>query len=161
MWGAWPSEVTWRFVDRRLRWVLCLRLAAYGIPLGAGAVALSAWWWGATVAWWTAAVWLAALAGRAVAIGRAVRAWAYAEHGEHLLVRHGIWTRRLSIVPYGRMQFLDLSADPASRLFGLTTVKLHTAAATTDATVPGLPPAEATGLRDRLAAVSGARTEGL
>ena len=30
--------------------------------------------------------------------------------------------RRLSIVPYGRMQFVDVTAGPMERLFGLATV---------------------------------------
>ena len=69
--------------------------------------------------------------------------------------------RRLSIVPYGRMQFVDVTAGPMERLFGLATVQLHTAAAASDAKIPGLPPAEAARLRDRLAALGEARAEGL
>ncbi|GIG64620.1 PH domain-containing protein [Phytomonospora endophytica] len=161
IWNGRDGEVDWRPVDPRLVWVRLINLALGAIPLTVVAAVLSTWWWGARFGILVAACALVLIAARVVAIVRAVRVWAYAETGEHLLVRHGIWTRCLSIVPYGRLQYLDLTADPASRLFGLTTVKLHTAAATTDATVPGLAPAEATALRDRLADVSGARTEGL
>lgn len=161
IWNGLNGEVDWRPVDGRLVWVRLINLAAGALPLAVVATILATWWWGPRFAWLTAALSAVLITARVIAIARAVRVWAYAETDEHLLVRHGIWTRRLSIVPYGRLQYLDLTADPASRVFGLTTVKLHTAAATTDATVPGLAPPEATALRDRLADVSGARTEGL
>jgi uncharacterized protein len=80
------------------------------------------------------------------------RAWGYAEREDDLLVRRGVLVRRLSVVPYGRMQFVDVTAGPLDRRFGLATVQLHTAAAATDAQIPGLVPEEAARLRDRLAA---------
>lgn len=92
---------------------------------------------------------------------RAVRAYGYAERERDLLVRHGRMIRRLSIVPYARMQFVDVTAGPLERAFGIATVRLHTAAAASDATIPGLEPAEATRLRDRLAALGDDIGEGL
>ncbi len=92
---------------------------------------------------------------------RAVKAWGYAERDHDLLVRHGLLIRRLSIVPYARMQYVDVTAGPLERAFGLATVQLHTAAAASDARVPGLPPAEAARLRDRLTALGEDRAEGL
>lgn len=89
------------------------------------------------------------------------RAWGYAERDEDLVVRRGLLFRRVSVVPYGRMQFIDVTAGPVDRLFGLATVQLHTAAAATDARIPGLRRSEADGLRDRLAAVGEARATGL
>jgi membrane protein YdbS with pleckstrin-like domain len=94
-------------------------------------------------------------------VGRSVRSWAYAERGEDLLLRHGLLVRRLLVVPYGRMQFVDVTADPVHRLAGLATVQLHTGAATSAAVIRGLPPAEAARLRDRLAARGEARAAGL
>jgi membrane protein YdbS with pleckstrin-like domain len=47
------------------------------------------------------------------------------------------------------------------RAFGLSTVKLHTAAAHSDARIPGLEPDEAARLRDRLAALGEAKAAGL
>jgi len=98
---------------------------------------------------------------RVVMVIRAVRSWGYAEREQELLVRHGVMVHRLSIVPYGRMQFVDVSAGPLERVFGLATVQLHTAAAASDAVIPGLEPQAATGLRDRLAALGHSRSEGL
>lgn len=94
-------------------------------------------------------------------IGRRVRSFGYAERADDLLVTSGILFRRLVIVPYGRMQLVDLRAGPIDRALGIATVQLHTAAATTDATIPGLPPDQAGALRDRLAARGEQRSAGL
>jgi hypothetical protein len=59
------------------------------------------------------------------------------------------------------MQLVDITAGPIDRSLGLATVQLHTAAASTNATTPGLPPEEASGLRDRLAARGEQRSAGL
>ncbi|MCZ3386594.1 MAG: PH domain-containing protein [Actinomycetia bacterium] len=94
-------------------------------------------------------------------IGRQVRAIGYSERADDLLVVSGIVFRRLVLVPYGRMQLVDVRRGPLERYLGLATVQLHTAAATTDATIPGLPPDEAGRLRDQLAALGEQRSAGL
>lgn len=94
-------------------------------------------------------------------LGRRVRSYGYAERGDDLLVTSGIMFRRLVIVPYGRMQLVDVTAGPIDRWLGLTKVQLHTAAATTDAAIPGLEPDLAAALRDRLAARGEQRSAGL
>lgn len=94
-------------------------------------------------------------------IGRRVRSYAYSERADDLLVSSGILFRRLVIVPYGRMQLVDVTAGPIDRALGITTVQLHTAAATTDASIPGLEPAVAAALRDRLARKGESRSAGL
>ena len=112
-----------------------------------------------------------ALAGFAAVLGvgavldillqRRVGAWGYLEREDDLLVRRGLLVHRLSVVPYGRMQFVDVTAGPIERSFGLATVRLHTAAAATDARIPGLEAAEAARLRDQLAALGEASAAGL
>jgi uncharacterized protein len=105
-----------------------------------------------------------ALAAGAVAwviVGRRYRAWGYAEREDDLLVRRGVMFTRLSVVPYGRMQFIDVTAGPLERAFGLATVRLHTAAAATDARIPGLERDEAGRLRDSLAELGEAQAAGL
>jgi membrane protein YdbS with pleckstrin-like domain len=89
------------------------------------------------------------------------RAWGYAEREDDLVVRRGLLFRRISVVPYGRMQFIDVTAGPVDRIFGLATVQLHTAAAATDARIPGLRLPDAEQLRDRLTQVGEARATGL
>ena len=88
-------------------------------------------------------------------------AWGYAEREDDLLVRRGVMFSRLSVIPYGRMQYIDVSAGPLERSFGLATVKMHTAAAASDARIPGLERAEAERLRDRLAQLGEAQAAGL
>jgi uncharacterized protein len=95
------------------------------------------------------------------AVRRRFRAWAYQEREEDLVVSRGVMFRRQSVVPYGRMQFVDVTAGPFERIFKLSTVKLHTAAAASDARIPGLEQAEAARLRDRLAALGEAKAAGL
>jgi hypothetical protein len=68
---------------------------------------------------------------------------------------------RLSVVPYGRMQFVDVTAGPLERSFRLATVKMHTAAAASDARIPGLEREEAARLRDRLAELGEAQAAGI
>ena len=89
------------------------------------------------------------------------RSWGYAEREDDLIVTRGLMFRHVSVVPYGRMQFIDVTAGPIDRAFGLATVQLHTAAAATDARIPGLVRADADALRDRLAMVGEARATGL
>jgi uncharacterized protein len=89
------------------------------------------------------------------------RSWGYLEREDDLIVRRGLLFRQVTVVPYGRMQLIDVSAGPIDRLFGLATVQLHTAAATTDARIPGLTQEEAERLRDRLAVLGEARATGL
>jgi hypothetical protein len=89
------------------------------------------------------------------------RSWGYLERDEDLVVRRGLLFHRLTVVPFGRMQFVDVTAGPVDRLFDLATVQLHTAAAATDARIPGLRSADAAQLRDRLATLGEARASGL
>jgi membrane protein YdbS with pleckstrin-like domain len=123
--------------------------AAAGIAGSAAGAAIVA---GATL--------LLAVFGERVATRR-YRSWGYCERSRDLLVRRGVLIRRLTVVPYGRMQLIDVKAGLAERLFGLSTVALHTAAATTDARIPGLEPVEAARLRDRLAALGESQAAGV
>jgi membrane protein YdbS with pleckstrin-like domain len=156
----WPEDVAWRPVSPKLLWLELISLAAtvLFIVVPCGIV------WAIWQAWPPLAVGATAVVAgvvRAAQLPRVIRAWGYAERADDLLVRHGRWVRRLSIVPYGRMQFVDVTAGPLERAFGLATVQMHTAAAASNARVPGLPPQEAARLRDRLTALGHAHAEGL
>lgn len=107
------------------------------------------------------AVCLLLVAWEAWLIPRQVRAMGYALAEDHLLWRKGIMFRSLSVVPYGRMQFVDTSQGPIARRLGIAEVKLHTASATTDATIHGLPVAEAEHLRQILSERGEQRMAGL
>lgn len=92
---------------------------------------------------------------------RRVRAWRYAERAEDLIVKRGVMFRRTSVIPYGRMQYVEVTAGPFERAFGLATVQMHTAAAASDARIPGLPAEEAARLRDQLTSLGESHAMGL
>lgn len=96
-----------------------------------------------------------------VMLERNWRSWRYAERADDLLISRGVLWRQETVVPYGRMQLVEVTSGPVERHFGLSSVQLHTAAAATDATIPGLDPAEAERLRDRLTELGEARSAGL
>ncbi|PGH49785.1 hypothetical protein CRI70_15730 [Streptomyces sp. Ru87] len=94
-------------------------------------------------------------------LGRNWRSWRYAERADDLLITRGVLWRRLTVVPYGRMQLVEVTSGPLERHFGLASVQLHTAAAASDARIPGLLPTEAERLRDRLTELGQIRSAGL
>lgn len=138
---------TWQPVSARLRTARILILALMMVPVAVVAVlsvvATSPWMWVApaivalVVAW---SVWI---------IIRQVKALGYAELPEELAVRRGIMFQRLILVPYGRMQYIEVDSGPLARRLKIATVTLHTAAVS-QAKIPGLPADEARRLRDRL-----------
>ncbi len=155
-----PIGVRWEPVSPRLTTVRLATVAmVLVLPLAGGVLAavLSglAALWAVPGALALVGLWLALL------IPRQVRAIGYAERDDDLLVRRGVMMRNLVVVPYGRLQFVDVHAGPLDRLAGVARVQLHTASASSDAAIPGLRPAEASLLRDRLAARGEARLAGL
>jgi membrane protein YdbS with pleckstrin-like domain len=151
----------WRHPDRRLLLVRRgLVLAWIGLPglVATGALLVLV----GRVQALAALVLVLALTGLLLlAVERRWAAWGYLEREDDLLVRRGVVVRRTSVVPYGRMQYVDVTAGPLDRRLGLATVTLHTAAAASDAFVPGLLEPEAVRLRDRLAALGEARQAGV
>jgi uncharacterized protein len=92
---------------------------------------------------------------------RRVRALGYLLRDDDLVFRKGIMFLRVVSVPYGRMQLVDLNRGPIARAFGLSELKLVTAAAASHVTIPGLPEADAEALRDRLVELAESRRAGL
>jgi uncharacterized protein len=156
-----PSDVSWTPVSPKLASVRRVSAAVmFGLVAIVALVAL-----GLTIGWvygvLAAVVLGAGFAWSWVLIGRNQRSWKYAEREDELLVSHGIMFRELVVVPYGRMQFVDVAAGPLERAYGIATVELHTATPATDAKIPGLHPDEAGRLRDRLSALGQAQAWGL
>ncbi|HEV3131545.1 MAG TPA: PH domain-containing protein [Acidimicrobiales bacterium] len=154
-----PAGEAWTRVSPRLARMRRALVAASVIPLAAVALGLAAASRLAGLIAGIAAVLVLVWAWSAV--GRNFRSWGYVERADDLMVTHGAMFRKLTVVPYGRMQLVDVKAGPIERAFGLVNVKLHTAAATTDAQVRGLSPADAGSLRDRLTALGEAHSAGL
>jgi membrane protein YdbS with pleckstrin-like domain len=96
-----------------------------------------------------------------VLVGRNAARWGYAERDEDLYITRGALNRRLVVVPYGRMQYVDVQAGPLDRAYGIARIQLHTASPGTSAQIPGLPADEAARLRDRLTSLGEAQAAGL
>ena len=144
-----PPGVQWRAVEPQLRTVRLLGLACFAVPLlVAGAVVCVIW-----PKWWLIAP-LAAVAAllvwQAWLIPRRVRAMAYAIHDRDLFLRSGIMFRKLTVVPYVRIQYVDIHVGPIERAFGLASLTVSTASPTMPAAVTGVTPATAAILRDTL-----------
>jgi membrane protein YdbS with pleckstrin-like domain len=163
-----PSGLTWQRVSpkyimvRLVQWAIGNVIAVLVLSLPLVFVLLGWWRW--------PPLWLAILVPaatlllaiwRLVLIPRQVRAIGYAERDDDLLIRGGIFFQRTMAVPYGRMQYVDLGVGPVERGLNLCTLKLHTAAPGTNATIPGLPAEEGARLREQLAARGEARLAGL
>ena len=81
------------------------------------------------------------------------RAWAWREDEDELHVRHGLLVQTYTIVPFGRVQHIDIAQGPLERPFGLATLILHTAGTRGAAVpLPGLARDQAERLRDRIRA---------
>lgn len=158
---AWfePDDADWQYVSRSLiparlitlwLWialplaglVVLGVLASPWVFLGAGGVALLGLW----------STWV---------VVRQVTAHAWCEREEDLVVKKGRLWRTVTVVPYGRMQYVEVEAGPLARAFGIARVQLHTASPGTDASISGVPAAEAARLRDRLTSRGEAQLAGL
>lgn len=79
-----------------------------------------------------------------------VRLIRWKEDSDDLIISKGKMWHTITVVPYGRIQFIEVSEGPLESRFGLGTIKLNTASASSDATIPGLPKDQAHELRVRL-----------
>lgn len=96
-----------------------------------------------------------------VILPRQARAIGYMLRDDDIVFRKGILWQRIIAVPYGRMQLVDITHGPLDRAFGVSQLKMVTAAATTGVQIPGLTQAAAEALRDTLIDVAETRRTGL
>ena len=151
--------MTWTAASTRLIPVRLITIAIVYVPPLVALIILSmtvapGLWWAVgggiiTMLW---SVWVGV---------RLVLVHGWAERDDDLLVRRGRLVRRVTVVPYGRMQYVEVIAGPIARAFGLCSIKLHTASPGTDATLDGVPAAEGERLRDRLTERGEAQLAGL
>ncbi|QWC86120.1 PH domain-containing protein [Nocardioidaceae bacterium] len=155
--GVHWTPVSWQLrVMRRLGvlWAVDLALVAWAVAVSL-LPALEPWRVevAATVlvlgvlAWWL--------------VGRGARAWAYAEEEDDLYIKRGTLVRHVIAVPYGRMQFVEVTAGPLQQAFRLATVRLNTASPRSRGRIVGVTPREAARLRDRLTELGQTRSSGL
>ncbi|MDN4480155.1 PH domain-containing protein [Demequina muriae] len=154
-----PDDAPWQYVSRTLIYARLITMALWlGIPL-IGLIVLGAltspWVWTGAGALLIAMIWSAWV------IVRQVTAHAWAEREDDLVVKRGRILRTVTVVPYGRMQYVEVESGPLARAFGIARVQLHTASPGTDANIAGVPEAEAARLRDRLTSRGEAQLAGL
>ena len=81
--------------------------------------------------------------------GRRYRSWGYRVEEDEIHIQHGIWTRVRTIVPFGRVQHIDVAQGPIERQFGVARLILHTAGTRSSAVgLLGLDSGEAERIRD-------------
>ena len=143
-----------------IRWGL-LALIIAGVPFVVALISRrfssDGWiWWVVAFAILVAvAIWLVWLA------LRRARVFGDADLADELLIRSGIMFHRGTVVPYGRMQQVNVETGPLLKRYGLASVELVTASAGTDAKIPGVALEEAERLREKLTALGEANMEGL
>lgn len=85
------------------------------------------------------------------------KAWRHASYRvseRGIEIRRGVWWRAVITVPRSRVQHTDVTQGPLERSFGLGTLVLFTAGTDhSKVELPGLAYADASAIRDRLAAV--------
>ncbi|WP_336646723.1 PH domain-containing protein [Microbacterium sp. USHLN186] len=96
-----------------------------------------------------------------IILPRQARALGYMLRADDVVFRRGILWQRMVAVPYGRMQLVDITQGPLDRLFGISQLKMVTAAASTGVQIPGLAQPAAEALRDTLIEVAENRRTGL
>jgi hypothetical protein len=121
-------------------------VASCGLVLVAIAATQGAWQLALGLVCLTLALASAAVVGARLAWNR----WTWTAYDDALELRHGVVVTAASLVPYHRIQQIDLHRGPLQRLFGVSRLVLRTAAATTDASLPGLAVADADRLRYQL-----------
>jgi membrane protein YdbS with pleckstrin-like domain len=153
-----PPGVTWIPVSSRLAvarlicwWSVALPALVAGVVGGRQGGA----WWALPAGVLALALWISWI------LVRQVSAHAWVEREDDLMVRRGRVFRRVTVVPYGRLQFVDVASGPLARAFGIARVQLHTASPGSDAHIAGVPAEEAARLRDRLTTRGEARLAGL
>ncbi|AGG66049.1 hypothetical protein H924_02995 [Corynebacterium callunae DSM 20147] len=144
-----PKLTTARYIAR-LPWLVII-----GVIFAVLGFMFSTWWYigtGIAVALLIWQVWL---------IPQQVKRLGWLETPDELLITKGKLWHIFTVVPYGRIQFVDVTAGPIERALGMKTLKLNTASATSDSTIQGLPAEVADQLRERLATQARERMSGL
>lgn len=158
----WQAVSPRAAVRLRMLWCAFVLFLTLGLTLSATALRASGGLtWFPALSWVLLGCGVVGLVLAWVYAGRRARSWAYAERAEDLYIRHGVMILKLVAVPYGRMQFVDVTAGPLERWLGLASVEMHTATPGTRAVIPGLPPDEAARMRDQLTALGQAQAAGL
>lgn len=139
-------------LDRRYIHVLRARVALRAVPLIVAAVILEA---ASPVrgGWLSVPVGLAAVAAVLLLPPRQYARWSYRTAEDRLQVVRGILFRSDTVVPFGRVQHIDVHQGPLERAWQLGSLTLFTAGThNASVTLPGLPHGEALAMREAIRA---------
>ena len=134
--------------------LLRIRFALFGLALFAAAVAADVVVaretelpWGAI----SAAGLLIALAAMLVMPRRRYRAWGWRMDEDEIRIASGVMISSDTVVPFGRVQHIDVLRGPLQRGYSLASLVLHTAGTRSAAVMlPGLEAEEAERMRDHI-----------
>lgn len=162
-----PADIEWKRVSPKYLKVRMISRAIWSLIMIA--LACLPLLFTEVLGWWNMPLWLSvSLAAVMVVwqiwltiiVRRQVRALGYSERAEHLLTRKGIMFRQVRAVPYGRIQFIDMSSGPIENMVGLSHLDIKTAGGASTV-LPGLDRAEAQRLREILTDLSDTKMVGL
>ncbi|MCS4484764.1 PH domain-containing protein [Gleimia sp. 6138-11-ORH1] len=143
-----PTEVEFKHVSANLVKVRLIGTVMFAVFFTVLAIifamAVSKWFWVAALVIPILHIWPAVL------IRRQVKATQYALGEKELFYKEGIMFKTLEVIPYGRIQFVDLIEGPILRKYGMASLSINTASASTNVTIPGIPKDEAVELRSYL-----------
>ncbi|WP_181684618.1 PH domain-containing protein [Halorhabdus salina] len=139
-----------RTIEARVRWkwLLSALFAAAVAGVVIGALSVFALEWGPLPGVGAFLV-VALLGGLHVVL--LYRSWEYQVREDALYLQRGVITHVTSAIPFVRVQHIDTSRGPIERALSLSSLVVYTAGSRgADVTIPGLTPAEAEELQDRL-----------
>jgi uncharacterized protein len=128
-------------ITRNLVTIAALTLGAAVLDANTD-MTLPGWWFAVPVGLFVVLVPL-----RTWYVSAAYRAWRYRFGDEGLELRRGVFWTHVSSMPYHRLQQVDVGQGPLERWLGIVSVQLRSAAATTDAVIPGIASDEVDELR--------------
>ncbi|MFB6118683.1 PH domain-containing protein [Halosegnis sp.] len=139
-----------RRLNPRVQLVWAVGSVVGALALGVGAAVVGFFVFNDPVPTGTAGISLGLAAGLILAVVR-YRVWRYEVRADSLFLERGALTHVRTVVPYVRVQHVDVSRGPLERTLGLASVVVYTAGSRgADVTVPGLVPERAEELQSRL-----------
>ena len=149
-----PEDPVLSPVDPSYQSVMRIVVLLVGLPVACGASFVDHFWIAAAhgpVWLLTVLAWGAVAATAVFAPSRRYARIGYSVGDDNLRVARGYLFRVDTIVPFVRVQHIDLRQGPVERLFGLAGLVLHTSGShNSTVTLPGLPSATAAAMREAI-----------
>ena len=146
-------------VSPKLMWPMLVSNALWTIGVCGGLyLAYREWGWGFLI---PLGIFTVIFIWRFFLIPYQVRNMGWLETEDELVLSTGKMFHTITVIPYGRIQFVDVQSGPITRALGLKELTVHTASNSSNSDLPGLLAADADALRDRLALKARERMSGL